>query len=298
MNIITRIKYSPINVQVVVTRRCNLACRYCNEYDHRSPPVPQKDLIKYFEKLGQLGTLSITFSGGEPLLHPDIVNLVREAKRRIPIVSIITNAYLLTPELIQKFNEAKLSSVQISIDGVNSNRVTVKVLKFIQPKLELLRQYAKFQVNINSVIGPIDPQEATEVIKCAQRLGFSSTVGLLHDSGGQLKLNDKQLKIFYQLEKNRKKPFWDLSGFEMEFIKNGSSKFKCGSGLRYLYFDEFGKVRFCSQRLALYEKDLLKYSLKDLKENFYKYKVCCQSCTIGCVRRSSWLDSWRAQDRQ
>ncbi|MBP6989472.1 radical SAM protein [Candidatus Shapirobacteria bacterium] len=298
MNFIKKLKYSPINVQLIITRRCNLACGYCNEYDHQSLPVPKEKLIRYFSKLAELGTLSITFSGGEPLLHPDIVDLVIEAKKKIPFVAFITNAYLLTEELVKKLNEAKLSGVQISVDGVSPDKVTVKVLKFIKPKLDILAKSAKFSVNINSVIGSQKPEEAIEVIKYAKKCGFSTTIGLLHDSTGKLCLNEKQLKVYRELENERKVPFWDFGNFEKEFIKNGSSPFKCRSGSRYLYVDEFGKVRYCSQTFKMYEKDLLSLTESDLEDNFYRYKPCCEKCTIGCVRRASWIDQWRFQNKR
>jgi MoaA/NifB/PqqE/SkfB family radical SAM enzyme len=293
MNLISKLKYSPINVQLVVTRRCNLACGYCNEYDHKSLPVPTKTLIRYFEKLKELGTMSITFSGGEPLMHPEIAKVVKEARKRIPMVSLITNAYLLTEDLIKDFNKAGLKGIQISIDGVNPDKVTVKVLKYIEPKLELLAKYAKFPVNINSVIGLKNPEEAVQVMDTAKKLGFSTTIGLLHDSNGKINLSVEQMKVYKKLEESRRKPWWDRANFEKEIIETGQSPFKSRSGSRYLYIDEFGKVRYCSQMLKMYEKDLMEFDMDDLRENFYKNKPCNKGCTIGCVRRVSWVDGWR-----
>lgn len=297
MNIIEKLLYSPINVQLVVTRRCNLACGYCNEYDHKSLPVPLEDLKKYFKKLGELGTISLTFSGGEPLLHPQIVEVVKEAKKYVPSVSLITNAYLLTEQMVEEFNRAGLSGVQISVDGVEPNKTTVKVLKFIKPKLEILAKKAKFMVNINSVIGSKNPEEALAVMKATKKLGFSTTIGLLHDGSGTIKLSVEQMRIYKKMEKERTVPFWDRSKHEKEFLEKGTSKFKCRSGSRYLYIDENGKVRFCSQQKEMYGKDLLDYDKNDLKKNFYSFKPCCMGCTIGCVRRVSWIDEWRSQEQ-
>lgn len=210
---------------------------------------------------------------------------------------MISNAYLLSEKLILELNKAKLNGIQISVHGVEPNKVTIKVLKFIKPKLDLLAKFAKFSVNINSVVGSKSPEEAIEVTKYAKSKSFSTTIGLLHDGSGQLKLNKKQLSLYRQLEKNRNKPFWDKTNFENDFINNGTAPFKCRSGSRYLYINEFGKVHFCSQMPKLYEKDLLKLNESDLIENFYKYKPCNKKCTIGCVRRVSWVDAWRSQEK-
>jgi MoaA/NifB/PqqE/SkfB family radical SAM enzyme len=68
--------YSPFLVQLVVIRRCNLACGYCNEFDDHSPPVPFDELCRRIDKIYELGAWSIEFTGGEPLEHPRLVDLV------------------------------------------------------------------------------------------------------------------------------------------------------------------------------------------------------------------------------
>jgi MoaA/NifB/PqqE/SkfB family radical SAM enzyme len=57
-------KDHPIVAQIIPIRRCNLACTYCNEFDKVSPPVPTDEMVRRIDKLGELGTGIITFSGG------------------------------------------------------------------------------------------------------------------------------------------------------------------------------------------------------------------------------------------
>ena len=84
-------KSHPILAQIIPIRRCNLACTYCNEYDKDSPPVPTETMLRRIDKLGELGTSIITFSGGEPTLHPDLDALIARARERDARVTIITN---------------------------------------------------------------------------------------------------------------------------------------------------------------------------------------------------------------
>ena len=53
----------PVVVHMIPTRRCNLACTYCNEYDWVSDPVPTFEMQRRIDKLAALGTSVITFSG-------------------------------------------------------------------------------------------------------------------------------------------------------------------------------------------------------------------------------------------
>src|SRR5579872_5303479 len=71
----------PILAQIIPIRRCNLSCTYCNEYDRHSAPVATDEMLRRIDKLGELGTSIITFSGGEPTLHPDLDLLIRRVRK-------------------------------------------------------------------------------------------------------------------------------------------------------------------------------------------------------------------------
>src|SRR5687768_10984520 len=99
-----RFKYRPVNAHLIPIRRCNLSCRYCNEYDDRSLPVPTDEILRRIDRLAALGTGIITISGGEPLLHPDLDTIVGHIRRRGAIATLITNGYLLTRDRIRRLN--------------------------------------------------------------------------------------------------------------------------------------------------------------------------------------------------
>ena len=71
----------PVLAQIIPIRRCNLACSYCNEFDHSSQPVPLSEMLFRVDKLAALGVSVITISGGEPLLHPQLEDIVRPLSR-------------------------------------------------------------------------------------------------------------------------------------------------------------------------------------------------------------------------
>src|SRR5262245_54316786 len=108
----------PITAHVIPIRRCNLACRYCNEYDEKSPPVPTAEMLRRIDCLANLGLSILTFSGGEPLLHPDLDDLIRRVRKRGMMATVITNGFLLNEQRIERFNRAGLDHLQISIDNV------------------------------------------------------------------------------------------------------------------------------------------------------------------------------------
>ncbi len=108
----------PLLAHIIPMRRCNLACEYCNEYDDFSKPVPLDEMFRRVDKLGVLGTSVITISGGEPLLHPELDEIIARIRKNGMIAGMITIGYLLVADRIQRLNRAGLEWLQISIDNV------------------------------------------------------------------------------------------------------------------------------------------------------------------------------------
>src|SRR5271170_548181 len=191
----------PILAQIVPIRRCNLDCGYCNEYDKTSDPVPLPTMLERIDRLGDLGATIITLSGGEPTLHPDLDAMIRRIRERGAIATLITNGLLLTRERIRALNRAGLDYLQISIDNAQPDDVSKKSLQVLDRKLEWMAEEAEFGVTINSVLGASiqKPGDALAVSLRARELGFTSTVGILHDQSGQLApLNPPQQSVYDQ----------------------------------------------------------------------------------------------------
>ncbi len=197
MNVFQWLRYGPWLAQVVVTRRCNLKCGYCTEYDRTSDPVPYDELALRLAKLAELRAWAVCLTGGEPTMHPRLPDLVAEMrrlgfKRRM----MITNGWRLTPALIDALNAAGLTDMQISVDGVNPNKVTAKTLKPLRKKLELLADRATFKVVMSGVIGSAPAEEALEVVDFAKAHGFTPRILLVHDENGQSRLSPEELSVY------------------------------------------------------------------------------------------------------
>jgi MoaA/NifB/PqqE/SkfB family radical SAM enzyme len=179
----------PVLAQIIPIRFCNLSCAYCNEYDKVSKPVALEEMLRRIDHLGRLGTAMIGISGGEPLTHPELDDIIRRMRRTGAIAGMITNGYLLNQERIERLNRAGLDHMQISIDNVEPDEVSKKSLKVLDKKLQMLAEHAEFHVNINSVVGGgfKNPNDALVIGKRALELGFESTIGIIHDGDGQLK---------------------------------------------------------------------------------------------------------------
>lgn len=287
----------PLLAHIIPIRRCNLACEYCNEYDDFSKPVPTESMFQRVDKLGELGTSVITISGGEPLLHPQLDEIIHRIRKNGIIAGLITNGYLLTADRIEKLNRAGLEWLQISIDNVTPDEVSKKSLKVLDKKLQLLAEHADFHVNINSVVGGgvHNPQDALTIGKRALELGFSSTVGIIHDGGGQLQpLGEEERRVYHEMKTMEKRSFTCVNSFQDNIAQGRPNQWRCRAGARYLYICEDGLVHYCSQQRGYPGIPLENYTVADIRREYITEKSCAPHCTVSCVHQVSIFDSWRA----
>jgi len=287
----------PLLAHIIPIRRCNLACTYCNEFDDVSQPVPTGEMFQRVDKLAELGTSVVTISGGEPLLHPQLDHVIGHIRHNGMIAGLITNGYLLVADRIKRLNRAGLEWLQISIDNVNPDDVSKKSLKVLDKKLQLLAQHADFHVNINSVVGGgiPNPQDALTIGKRAVELGFSSTIGIIHDGTGHLQpLNDEERRIYHEMKAMEKSSFTRINAFQDNIAQGLPNDWRCRAGARYLYICEDGLVHYCSQQRGYPAIPLAKYTRDDIRREYLTEKFCAPHCTVSCVHQVSIFDSWRA----
>ncbi len=288
----------PIMAHIIPIRRCNLSCTYCNEYDNFSKPVPVARMLERIQLLGNLHTGVITLSGGEPLLHPDLDDIIAGIRKHATLAGMITNGYLLTADRVRRLNDAGLDYLQISIDNIQPDDVSKKSLKVLDKKLQILAENCDFHVNINSVLGGgiRNPEDALVVGKRAMELGFTSTVGIIHDGDGQLRpLAAREREVFLEMKKFEKRHFSRINYFQEKIANGEPSDWRCRAGARYLYICEDGLVHYCSQQRGFPAKPLEQYTVEDIRREYITSKSCAPMCTVSCVHQISYFDFFRGE---
>jgi len=298
----------PLLVQIIPIRRCNIDCGYCNEYDTVSPPVATDIMRRRIDHLAGLGTSVVAFSGGEPMLHPDLDDLIRHIRGRGMMAGLITNGYFLVPKRIQDLNRAGLDFLQISIDNIEPDEVSKKSLRVLDKKLQHLKDHAEFDVNINSVLGGgiKNPEDARTINTRARELGFSTSIGIIHDGAGRLKpLGPIERAVFDEVSAKISGP-WQLfknlysgiTNFQHNLADGKPNEWRCRAGARYLYVCEEGLVHYCSQQRGYPGVPLESYTIDEIRRAFATPKSCAPYCTVGCVHRVSTMDFWRSPQHQ
>ena len=284
---------SPLEAQLIVTRRCNLSCGYCSEFDHSSPPVPLETLKERIDALHRLGVINIALLGGEPLMHPNLVEIVEYASRSSQ-VSITTNGFLLKPDLIERLNQVGLSNLQISIDALNADPTDYiqKSLQKLISKLELLKTHATFDVHANVVLCESTKDTFRETVDRIRDFGFYVSIGLIHDDQGAVQIaGEDYVKLWDEHFANHASHTTLDYQYGRQLLQGQRPDWTCRSGSRFLYVDEFGKVQYCSSQRNRLNKPVTEYTRADLRAQSAQPKGCEQGCSLLCVYRDSMLDN-------
>ncbi len=293
----------PVLAHVVVTRRCNLACTYCSEFDHFSKPVPTEELLQRIDHLARLGTTVVTLTGGEPLLHTDLETVVARIRARGMVAVMVTNGYLLTEDRIRRLNDAGLDRMQISVDNIEPDEVSKKSLKVLDLKLRRLARWADFEVNIHSVVGAGTrrPEDALTIAQRATELGLVSTVGIVHDDTGRLRpLNAEQRSVLERIDQLHKGllSFAKYNPWRKNLTEGRPNEWHCGAGGRQLYVCENGLVHYCLAQRGYPAIPLAEYTRADVERESKAVKDCAPYCTIFCVQRIAMLDRLRTHPQE
>lgn len=290
-------KDRPVLAQIVVTRRCNLSCGYCYEYDKVSKPIPIDILKKRIDKLKQLKTVFVTLNGGEPLLHPQIADLVAYTSKLGMVPMINSNGHALRLPLIEKLNAAGLFGMQLSCDALEDNDVTQKSMRRLQPKLDLLKEHANFVVRVNGVLGSANPHEMEIVAKKVVDYGFIFQCSLMRDSTGKaLPLSKEAQEVYSNIRRVRKRlPKALNDNFQLPLSRGESVEWKCRAGARHFEIDPEGFVHLCQPKTGYPNKTIIDYSIDDIRQHYNCPKDCSERCPIAYAHLGSRLDHYRSQ---
>ncbi len=278
----------PVHAQLVVTYECNLTCVYCHEYTHGAPIVPFEVLARRIDVLGELGAFTFDLLGGEPLLHPDIVRLVERIKatrRGVNFATIITNAFKLTSEMVDGFNEAGLDCMQVSVDSIDPEPGLPKSLRSVLPKLAILAARARFQVKIQTVLTDDSWRRYAEFRELLAPFDFEFGFSLMHDGEGRIAIRGEHFaELLRRHELFPGMAFFRRHAAEM-LVGDFHRPWKCLGGFKYLYVNPDGRTQYCSQ-VAGRGQPVESLTLADLRAADV-HKPCEAGCALGCVRTVS-----------
>ena len=281
----------PWAAHLYVTEQCNLDCHYCNEYDNSIPHPAKADLKRWMNKIRELGVARLGFQGGEPLKHPDIVELVRHAKALgFYKLSLATNGFLLTRDLLRDLEEAGLDTLHISVDRMTPIASTRKSMKSVLHKLDWFKT-SKVKLNVSGVLFRESLEEMGQVVDTCLDRGVAVQMRAVHnDLIHNRALRDADttrpiLRFIEQqetLKRNGEKIHtnWNILAYQKAMLRQKPVEWTCAAGYKYFFVSSTGKFWLCSQVRT--DKHIMDVTPADLLA--YNTKKTCQSgCGVYCT---------------
>lgn len=165
------------NINLEVTKRCNARCNFCDYWKEK----PAEELRDYVDVVRKLNPLSVSLTGGEPLLREDLPDLIASLRRNFGFlfISLITNGWLLTKEKGIELWEAGLDEMSISLDYLDSRHdegrclpgLTEHILA-VAPEL----QSAGVNLCFNVVLKSGNYREAPQLVRECAKMGIKVSV--------------------------------------------------------------------------------------------------------------------------
>jgi MoaA/NifB/PqqE/SkfB family radical SAM enzyme len=186
---------APLYVAWQITNECNLACLHCIEESGPGKAFPDEldraGALRVVDELMENEVPYLSFSGGEPMLHPHFFEMVERVTSRGAQLKIETNGHYLTPERCARLKALGVKAVQVSLDGATSATFgRMRVRGEFDKTLEGIRNLraADVPVEINFSPASFNIHEAGRIVDLAFELGaFSFYSGRTMFTGNAVK---------------------------------------------------------------------------------------------------------------
>jgi MoaA/NifB/PqqE/SkfB family radical SAM enzyme len=210
---------APRTVSVAITDECDFTCSYCY-VNLKDRYLKKEDIISYCKQLDKFGTFDIAFGGGEPTLHPDLIEICETIWKETKLgISITTHGHNLSEDFISKLKD-NLSFIRVSIDGIEPiySQLRKKPLDNLLPKLKLLSGQIPF--GINAVINKLTVNHLDNLKTLFLEYGAFELLLLPMWHKGKYVLTDNEWSTLKQwIEKNHKEIPIRISSESKKYLK-------------------------------------------------------------------------------
>ncbi|MEW5733370.1 MAG: radical SAM protein [Thermodesulfobacteriota bacterium] len=310
-----------IHTNLQLLYRCNFRCRICDFWreDPGKKMLSVQEVGIIAEKLSQVAPQIISIGGGEPLLHPDIVAVVRVlARKHFPVM--ICNGWFVTPENARALFSAGMYEISVSVDyadprkhdeqrgGEGAFHRAVRALSVLGQN----RVKSHQRVHMISVVMDDNLDEIEPLIRLSKKIGVTYLVTLYSDGRGAKKSREIHPDVSAHLLALKKKypGFVALTGYLGRFseaVEKGGIG-PCYAGRNLCNVDNYGNISPCidcmepEDRAGNLLTDDMGEIVKRLRARFEENR--CRACWTSCRgsiesilygkdRAANLMDYWR-----
>jgi MoaA/NifB/PqqE/SkfB family radical SAM enzyme len=288
-----------IHLNLQLLYQCNFRCKICDFWkeEYRDYPQLSIDQIRLIEKkINEIGPLIISLGGGEPLLHKDIIPIIKIlSKNNYPVM--ISNGWYITKDNAKELFDAGLYEVSVSIDYIDPKKhdrqrgkegafsKAVEALKILKDS----RTKPFQRVHLISVVMDDNLMDIEPLILLAKDIGITYLVTLYSDGRGKkenIGKNEDISKHLLELKKKYKE-FVALPGYLAKFTESVSGKLEiapCYAGKNLFNIGSNGDVSLCIDRLDNPVSNIFIQDMRSISEKLLAMQKSntCGNCWTSC----------------
>jgi radical SAM protein with 4Fe4S-binding SPASM domain len=290
-----------------LTYRCNLDCVhcYCKGSEDLDKELSADEVKGILDQLHKEACLGITFSGGEPLIREDFLEIYLYAKRKGFLIDIFTNGTLLTEEKQKFLKEYPPRSIEITLNGITKE--TYEAITQVKGSFD------KVMANIKGLVSRDMPLVIKANCLKQNKEQIAKIKALTKELFGEDKKRFKfDPHIYPRLNRDKAPSQYRLNPFELKEVMESDAEiyaeyeerlraehslardkeflYQCSSWLTKFFINPFGRLKFC-QFTGNFSTDLRKNSFKQgfynrfpmlMKERF-KNNSKCKDCRLRAL---------------
>ena len=299
---------TPINGSIELTYRCNIQCEHCY-IPHRSGEgeLQTDDWRRVIDEATEAGCLFLLISGGEPFLRRDAIDIYLHAKRNGLLVTLFSNATMITPRIAQVLADYPPFSMEVSVYGASREtygRVAKVPGAYDQAMrgIDLLLE-ARVPLALKTVVLTLNRDDLDGIRALAESRGlafrFDATVHPRLDGNKAplpIRLDPDEVVALDQDSPERLEELRELH----ELLKGppkSNHVFQCGAGRNSFHIDPFGRLMLC-ESVESFGFDLREGSFHEGWRRYVSGVLAletakhtrCQECTLGamCGQCPAW----------
>jgi radical SAM protein with 4Fe4S-binding SPASM domain len=252
----------PIEGSIEVTARCNLRCVHC----YINLPVGDRDALRrelslqefrrVLDQIVDEGCLWVLFTGGEPFIRPDFLDIYTYAKRKGLLITLFTNGTVITPRVADHLAEWRPFAVEITVYGRTQEtyeRVTGVPGSYgrCMRGIELLLDRG-IPLKLKSMITTLNRHEVWDMKEYAEEVGldfrFDSMLNLRLDGDrnpAKFRTSPEEVLTLDQADKRRMKGWYEFCDRFWGPPPNPEYLYQCGAGMSTFHVDSYGHLSAC-----------------------------------------------------
>jgi radical SAM protein with 4Fe4S-binding SPASM domain len=290
-------KRIPTEGALEVTFQCNLRCRHCYVVREAQEELTTQEIYRILDEIAEAGCLWLLFTGGEPLIRNDFLNIYLYAKRKGFLITLFTNGTLITPEITDFLRKWPPFTLEITLYGITqetyerftgvpgSFKQCMKAIKLLAEK--------KIPLKLKTMVTTLNKDELWKIKEFAESLRvdfrFDPNISPRIDGSKEpckLRIPAEEVIQLDLIDGRRAKDWKDFCQKYWGKVK-ADLLYNCGAGISSFNIDPYGRLGACevsrtpsyNLRQGTFKQGWFEF-LSDLREQKFVRNTKCRQCDL------------------